>query len=61
MATITLQYDGRNKTAKCVIQLLLNMDIFKVKQSQYDPEFVAKIRKGETEKTHAVNLKELWD
>ena len=56
MATITLEYDGRNKIAKSVVELIRSLDVFKVLESKgekKDPtlltkeEFYAKIERAE--------------
>jgi len=57
MARITLEYDGRNVIAKKALDFILSLGVFKQKEeSPYDPEFVAKIRKTEKEKSHKVDL-----
>ena len=30
MATLTLTYDGRNKTARCIVEMLRSLDVFQV-------------------------------
>ena len=30
MATLTLHYDGRNKTALCIVEMLRSLDIFHI-------------------------------
>lgn len=56
MATITISYDGRNKIAKSVVELIRSLDVFKVletKSEEKDPslltkeEFFAKIERAE--------------
>lgn len=33
MATLTLQYDGRNKTARSIVEMLRSLDIFRVTET----------------------------
>ena len=56
MATITITYDGRNKIAKSVVELIRSLEVFKVletKSEEKDPslltkeEFFAKIERAE--------------
>ena len=56
MATITLEYDDRNKIAKSVVEFIRSLDVFKVlesKSEKKDPtlltkeEFFAKIERAE--------------
>ena len=56
MATITISYDGRNKIAKSVVELIRSLEVFKVletKSEEKDPslltkeEFFAKIERAE--------------
>ncbi len=67
MATITMQYNPRNKFAMALITLIKSspdvkiIEPSKVEDSTYNPEFVAKIKRGEKGKKHEVNLSKLWD
>ncbi len=67
MATITLQYDGRNKALKQLIQLFLTLGgrIVEEKEPEYDPEMVAKVRRGREDfsKGNCVTIKasEIWN
>jgi hypothetical protein len=36
------------------------MDFFRVEESPYDPQFVAKIRQSEKSKTRKVDVKHIW-
>ncbi len=41
MATLTLEYDGRNALAKKTIEYILSLGVFKKKEEKaYNPEFV---------------------
>ena len=46
MATATITYDGRNKTARSIMQMLRSLDIFTVtepqKESKDDPTLMSK-------------------
>ena len=33
MATLTLQYDGHNKTARSIVEMLRSLDIFRVTET----------------------------
>lgn len=48
MATITMHYDGRNAAFKQLIQLFLTLGgrVVEEKEPEYDPEMVAKVRRG---------------
>ena len=50
MATVTIQYDGRNAALKQLMQLFVTLGgriiDDKVDAPQYDPEMVAKVRRG---------------
>ncbi len=49
MATVTLEYDGRNPIAKKTMDYILSLGIFRKKEvvktetSPYNPEFVKKV------------------
>ena len=58
MATLTLNYDGRNKTARSIVEMLRSLDIFSVSEPKSKPrkadptlmseeEFFAKIERAE--------------
>ncbi|MBP3762283.1 MAG: hypothetical protein J6I49_00205 [Bacteroidales bacterium] len=34
MATVTLNYDGRNKSARAIVEMLRSLDFFKVSEPQ---------------------------
>lgn len=48
MATITMHYDGRNAAFKQLIQLFLTLGgrVVEENDPEYDPEMVAKVRRG---------------
>lgn len=58
MATeiVTLKYNSRSVKARKALEELLLSGLFEKEESPYDPEFVAKIRKAEKEKSHKVDL-----
>lgn len=59
MATITLEFNAKSKKAQQLISFLKTIDYINVKEkggSDYDPEFVERIRKTEKEKSHKVDL-----
>ena len=65
MATITLEYDGRNSAIKKLIAEILNLGAKeKVEESPYDPEFVKKIKRGQEDikngKGIKINIEDLW-
>ena len=62
MATITLQYDGRNTAFKQLIQLFLTLGgrVVEEKEPVYDPEFVAKIERSRKSKGKKIALDDLW-
>ena len=55
MATLTISYDGRNKTARSIVEMIRSLDIFSVTEAprKDDPtlmskeEFFAKIERAE--------------
>lgn len=57
MATITLEYDGRNSAIKKLIAEILNLG---AKESPYDPEFVKKIKHAQNSKGVKIKLEDLW-
>lgn len=67
MATITMQYNPRNKFAMALITLIKSSSEVKIiepnatEKSPYKPEFVAKVKRGEKGKKHEVDLDKLWD
>lgn len=59
MATITLEYDARNKIFVKLIDLLITAGA-KIKEpskSGYDAKFVEKIRKAEKQESKKIDLK----
>ena len=63
MATITLEYDGRNSAIKKLIAEILNLGAKeKVEESPY--EFVKKIKRGQEDikngKGIKINIEDLW-
>ena len=70
MATITIQYDARNSSAKRLLEFLRTLSFIKIKEDsaneepQYDPEFVKKINEGRKEfeegKCNVINTEDLW-
>lgn len=65
MATITLEYDGRNSAIKKLIAEILTLGAKeKVEESPYDPEFVKKIKRGQEDikngKGIKINIEDLW-
>ena len=60
MATITLEYDGRNSAIKKLIAEMLNLGAKeKVEESPYDPEFVKKIKHAQNSKGVKIKLEDL--
>lgn len=63
MATITLHYDGRSASAKSLLEFLRTLSFVKVsedKDPEYDPEFVAKIKRSRKSKGKKIALDDLW-
>ena len=57
MAKITLEYDGRNQTAKKALDFMLSLGVFKQgEEPHYDPKFVERIRKTEKEESRKIEL-----
>ena len=68
METITLSYNPRNKAAQAFIKFLRTLSFIKVSEDsapQYDPDMVAKIRRGEEDikngRCESIKLEELWN
>lgn len=67
MATIKLQYDGRNAAFKQLIQLFLTLGgrVVEEKEPQYDPEIVAKVRRGREDfkkgKCVTIKAEDIWN
>lgn len=67
MATITLQYDGRNTAFKQLIKLFQTLGgrVIEDNEPKYDPEMVAKVRRGEEEfrkgKCVTIKASEIWN
>jgi len=64
-STVTLTFDSNNRNVKGLLAYLKSLDYVKVEtESEYDPEFVKKIRKGEKDilegKGKAIKLEDLW-
>ncbi len=63
MATITLEYDGRNTIAKNTIEYILSLGVFetplekksKKQKSPYSPKFVKMVLEASKGKTHRVD------
>lgn len=62
MATITLQYDGRNTALKQLIQLFQTLGgrVVEEKEPEYDPAFVEKINRSRKSKGKKIALDDLW-
>jgi len=61
MATVTLEYDARNKVFEKLIDALVALGAKRKTEStkgHYDAEFVAKIRKAEKQTSKHINLKD---
>ncbi len=60
MATVTLEYDGRNPIAKKTMDYILSLGVFKKKEvskiekSPYNPKFVKKIKNAEKGKSYII-------
>lgn len=67
MATITLQYDGRNAALKQLIQLFLTLGgrVVEDKEPKYDPEMVSKVRRGREDfkkgKCVTIKAEDIWN
>ena len=68
MATITLEYDGRNKLMRDLIALLekygAKRKTVEKEESSYNPEYVAMIKRSQKEardgKYKAIRTEDLW-
>ncbi|OJU46572.1 MAG: hypothetical protein BGN96_06390 [Bacteroidales bacterium 45-6] len=62
MATITLNYNPRNKTAKTLIETIVKLGLASVeeKDSPYNKKFVEKIRKAEKSEGEKIGTGDLW-
>ncbi len=62
MATITLHYNPRNKTAKRFIETIVNLGLATVEEPEkpYDKEFVKKIRRAEKSQGKKIETTDLW-
>ncbi len=66
MATLTLEYDGRNALAKKTIEYILSLGVFKKKEEKaYNPEFVKMVldadKEAEEGNTITVNTENVWE
>jgi len=67
MATITLHYDGRNTAFKQLIQLFLTLGgrVVEENEPEYDPEMVAKVRRGREDfkkgKCVTIKAEDIWN
>lgn len=68
MATITLHYDGRSASAKSLLEFLRTLSFVKVsedKDPEYDPEMVAKVRRGREDfkkgKCVTIKAEDIWN
>lgn len=65
MAVITLRYDGRNSTARKMLETILNNGLFTIEKKEtdtyhYDPKFVEKIRRSEKSVGKKIDTADLW-
>ena len=63
MAQITIEYDAKDASAKKLLDAILSLPFFKIKETDthYDKEFVAKIRRAEkSENWTAIETEDLW-
>ncbi|MCQ2316520.1 MAG: hypothetical protein MJZ85_07570 [Bacteroidales bacterium] len=59
MATITLKFNPRNALARKTLDYITSLGVFSIDEkgkSPYNPDFVEKIRKSETEPSETLNL-----
>ena len=59
MATITLKFNPRNTLARKTLGYIMSLGVFSIdenEKSPYNPEFVEKIRKSETEPSETLDL-----
>ncbi len=68
MATITLQYDGRSASAKSLLAFLRTLNFVKIcedSEPEYDPEMVAKVKRGQTAfregKCVTIKAEDIWN
>lgn len=69
MATVTIQYDGRNTALKQLMQLFVTLGgrivDEKADAPKYDPEMVAKVRRGREDfkqgKCVTINPEDIWN
>ncbi len=68
MATITIQYDGRNTSAKRLLEFLRTLSFIKINEdanTEYDSEIVAKVKQGQKEycegKCTTIKASEIWN
>ena len=61
MRSVIISFSPLNKKALQFIETAKLMDFFRVEESPYDPQFVAKIRQSEKSKTRKVDVKHIWD
>ena len=62
METLTIEYNAQDKAVKQIINGLLAVGVFHIKdaKSPYNPEFVEKIRKAEKQPSVKVDIDNLW-
>jgi len=65
MTTIILKINEKSIKGKSLLNFLKSLNnepYIQVSEnnSEYDPKFVAKIRKSEKEKSHKVDIKNIW-
>jgi len=66
MTTITLNINEKNIKGKNLLNFLKSLNgesyiqVDTNSNAEYDPKFVDKIRKSEKEKSHKVDIKNLW-
>lgn len=59
--TYILSFDPKDERAVRWIEALKVMDFFKVEESPYNPDFVAKIERAKSSKKHEVDVATIWD
>ena len=68
MAQVTIEYDAKDASAKKLLDAILSLHFFKVKEKEdecpYDKEFMAKIERSRKEfkagKYKAIKVEDLW-
>lgn len=63
---VTIKIDERSKQAKALLEYIKTLPFVEIKdkdeeKSSYNPEFVAKIRRAEKEKSTTVDPNDIWE